>query len=80
MPATEARDIVDEVGRLLKEARSRSGLSLEAAAARTNLSAEHLQEVENGYREPPRANRHGPTLLKLERIANIYRLHVELVR
>lgn len=72
-------DIVREVGLRLKDERERSGLSLEQAAMKANLSPEHLREVEEGFPETDNARRRGPTLSKLERVANVYGLRVGLV-
>jgi transcriptional regulator with XRE-family HTH domain len=73
-------DVVHKVGQRLKEAREVRGLSLEEAAALASLSPKHLKEMEDGYPKPGGGRVQGPTLSKLERVANVYGLHVELTR
>ena len=82
-PATDpkpATDAIAALGRELKRARKRQGLSLDAAAALANISGEHLREVEKGYPKSNGERRLGPTLSKLDRIASIYGLRVSLTR
>jgi transcriptional regulator with XRE-family HTH domain len=75
-----AENVVGRIGRELQEERARRGWSLEEAAARAQLSLEHLREVETGYPKPKGGRRQGPTLAKLERIANMYGIRVGLIR
>ncbi len=72
--------IVREVGGKLEHARRAKGLSLGTAAELANLPPAHLRELEEGYPKRGAETTHGPTLTKLERVANVYGLHVELVR
>jgi len=72
-------DIAVQVGSVLKGERERRGWSLDEAAALANLSPEHLKEVEDGFPKPGGGRRQGPTLIKLERIANVYGLTIRLV-
>jgi len=76
-PATDA---ITAIGKELKRARKRQGLTRDAAAALANISGEHLREVEQGYRKNNGERRLGPTLSKLERIASVYGLRVSLTR
>ncbi len=76
-PATDA---ITGIGKELRRARKRQGLSLDAAAALANLSREHLREVEKGYPKSNGERRLGPTLSKLDRIASIYGLRVSLTQ
>ena len=76
----DSSDVVSEIGRALREERELHGLSLEEAALRANLSPEHLREVEEGFPKPEGGAVHGPTLSKLERVANVYGLRVGLIR
>jgi transcriptional regulator with XRE-family HTH domain len=80
MAATEVPNVVLEVGRVLKDERALRGWSLEEAAARANLSPQHLQEVEDGFPKTHGGVSRGPTLAKLERVSSIYGLRVGLVR
>jgi transcriptional regulator with XRE-family HTH domain len=80
MALTLSANVAAEIGRLLKEERTLRGLSLEDAAQRADLDPEHLREVEEGYPDTDSDSRRGPTLLKLERVANVYGLRVALVR
>jgi transcriptional regulator with XRE-family HTH domain len=75
-----ARDAIKAIGKELKRARKRKGLSLDDAAALANISGEHLREVEKGYPKSNGERRLGPTLSKLERIASVYGLRVSLTR
>ena len=75
---TLASDVVRRVGLRLQEERARRGLTLDEAAKRASLSPEHLREVEEGFPDTPADMRRGPTLSKLERIANVYGLSVHL--
>lgn len=78
-PRPSGEDRVSEIGRKLREAREACGLSLGEAASKADLSKEHLKEVEDGFPKPGGGRRLGPTLLKLERVANVYGLRVDLV-
>ena len=71
-------DVISEVGRRLRRERKRRGLSLDSAARLAKLPREHLREVEKGFPRPDGVRRLGPTLSKLERIANVYGLTVTL--
>jgi transcriptional regulator with XRE-family HTH domain len=75
-----ATDPITTIGKQLRRARKTRGLSLDAAAALANLSREQLREVEKGYPKNDGGRRLGPTLSKLERIANVYGLTVRLAR
>lgn len=80
MARTTERKIVTRMGQRLTEERRRMGLTQEEAAVRADLSVSHLREVEEGY---PYTDDHllrGPTLVKLERIAQSYGMHVTLIR
>jgi len=73
-----APDAITNIGKALRREPKRRELSLDAAAALANLSREHLREVEKGYPKSNGERRLGPTLSKLERIANVYGLRVAL--
>ena len=75
-----APDAITAIGKELKRARKRHGLSLDAAAALASISRDHLREVEKGYPKSNGGRRLGPTLSKLERIASVYGLRVSLTR
>jgi transcriptional regulator with XRE-family HTH domain len=78
--AKPSSDAIAKVGKRLKRERKRQGLSLDDAAMLANISPEHLREVEKGYPRPDGVRRLGPTLAKVERIANVYGLRVSLTR
>lgn len=73
-------DAITKVGKRLRRERKRQKLSLDQAANLANLPPEHLREVEKGYPKPDGGRRLGPTLAKVERIANVYGLRVSLTR
>jgi transcriptional regulator with XRE-family HTH domain len=75
-----APDAITAIGKELKRARKRQGLSRLAAAALANISPDDLREVETGYQKRNGERRLGPTLSKLERIASVYGLKVSLTR
>ena len=79
MTTSASFDIVSDVGRLLKEARIAAGLTLDDAASRADLSVEHLREVEDGFLKPKGGERRGPSIRKVERIANVYGLTVRFL-
>jgi transcriptional regulator with XRE-family HTH domain len=80
MTRTEIPDVVRDFGRQLREAREEHQLTLEEAARRADLPPEHLRDVGEGYPKLHGGRTHGPTLAKLERVANVYGLSVRLVR
>jgi transcriptional regulator with XRE-family HTH domain len=80
MPRTQIPDIVREFGEQLRQARENRQLTLEQAAKLAELPTEHLRELEAGYPKLQGGRSHGPTLSKLERVANVYGLSVRLVR
>jgi hypothetical protein len=79
LPLTNG-DVVQEIGRRLREERERLNLTLGEAAKRADLSPDHLREMEEGYVKDYSSEVRGPTLAKLERVANVYGLRVDLVR
>jgi transcriptional regulator with XRE-family HTH domain len=74
-----SQDRITEIGILLRNARVARGLALEEAARSADVPPEHLKELEAGYPKPHGGRRLGPTLSKLERVANVYGLSVDLV-
>jgi transcriptional regulator with XRE-family HTH domain len=78
--AESSTDVIAEIGKALKRARKRQGLSLDNAAKLANLSPQQLREVEKGFPRPNGGRRVGPTLAKVHRIANIYGLNLSLTR
>jgi transcriptional regulator with XRE-family HTH domain len=78
--AKGSTDVIAEIGKALKRARKRHGLSLDKAAELANLSAEQLREVEKGFPRPDGGRRLGPSLAKVQRIAGVYGLRVSLTR
>ena len=78
--STDTSDIVTTIGKKLKQAREERQLTLEEAAKLALLSPEHLDEMEKGFEKPGGGRRQGPTLVKLERVANVYGLSVRLER
>jgi hypothetical protein len=75
-----AQDVVGKLGSILRREREMRNLTLEAVAVRAELSVEHLREVEEGFPSTNAETRRGPTLAKLQRIAEVYDLRVALVR
>jgi transcriptional regulator with XRE-family HTH domain len=75
-----SNDAITRVGKRLRRERKRRGFKLEQAAKLANISPEHLREVEKGFPKPDGGRRLGPTLSKLERIANVCGLTVSLTR
>jgi transcriptional regulator with XRE-family HTH domain len=73
-------DTISEIGKRLKRERKKQGLSLDSAAKLAGISSEHLRQVEKGFPKPDGGRRLGPTLSKLDRIANVYGLTVRLTR
>jgi transcriptional regulator with XRE-family HTH domain len=78
--AKGSTDAITRVGKALRRERRRRGLSLDDAAKLADLSPQDLRRVEKGYPRPDGGRRLGPTLSKLERIANVYGLKVSVTR
>ena len=78
--STDTSDIVRTIGKRLKKAREEKHLTLDEAAKLALLSPEHLDEMEKGFEKPEGGRKQGPTLVKLERVANVYGVSVRLER
>jgi hypothetical protein len=78
--AKSSTDTIANIGKALKRARKRQGLSLDNAGKLASLSPEQLREVEKGFPRPSGVRRVGPTLAKVQRIAAVYGLNLSLTR